>query len=260
MSHTIRIFILSLSIILGLTGPATATNLIAVEPAMAVDQSELIFLGQVVHMENAASGDGLYPFTFVTFEVQEIFKGQIEGEEITLRFDGGDLPLRGERVEVLGMPTFELGDESLLFVSGNGKFGCPVFGWQQGRLDLVSHPATGETLLMDHSGAPVETLTPSLWKTGEIRYDADEQRWLDAEPEFTVLAQDGVVITPTRKPTKARTYLGVQAELVFEQLRTMIQKRRLQKSFLTGRLVESASVYDLPHSMQFTNALGPVQQ
>ena len=237
-----------------LASTASATTILPTDPSKSVDQAELIFMGRVVDSQFVVSGDGKYPFTFVTFEILDTFKGRTDGTEITLRFDGGDVAAAQERLEVVGMPTFDLGDEALLFVAGNGKWGCPIVGWWQGRLDVINHPRTGAPMLVSHTGAPVEGVSRHTWETAELRYNAEEKRLVNAEPRVQLLRQEGVTILEERAPRKAYAYEGVAVESVFDQLRALIEVRRLQKSFVPEGVVESASPYDVPHSVIFDDA------
>lgn len=237
-----------------LVSPVSATSVLEIQPWQAVDQSELIFVGRVVERQFVPSGDGTFPFTFVTFKVSEIFKGRIEGQEITLRLHGGDLPGSRESVEVVGMPTFEVGQEALLFVAGNGDLGCPIVGWWQGKLELVAHPQTGDRVLVSHQGALVEGLETTSWNLSDVRYDGHEKRLRVPEPVSQVLWQEGVTIVQDTASNKALSNEGVEAEEILGQLRALVAKRRLEKSFVADQLVSSASPHDVPETVQFRAA------
>lgn len=234
-----------------LAAASQATTVLPVDASKAVDTAELIFTGHVVAMETATSLDGLYPFTFVTFEIAEIIKGSVEGAELTLRFEGGDLEELEETVEVVGIPQFELGDEVLLFVRNNGKAACPLVGWWQGRFDFQPHPATGERLLVDHRGRVVEGVGVGGWRAGEMRYDKAEKRLVNTAPKARLLWQEGVVIEDDAH-SKSGEYQGIGAGAVLDDLRQMIQARRTEKSFVRPETVRSASPLDVPASMALT--------
>lgn len=238
--------------------PAMATSVLPIDAPQAVDQAELIFTGQVLTVEFATSHDGRFPYTFVTFAIDETLKGSAEGEELTLRFDGGDLVETRESVEVLGMPTFEVGDQVLLFVAGNGKAGCPVVGWWQGRLDFVQHPSARGALLVDHRGAPVEGAGMEGWRHGELRYDRTEKRLVASESGAQLLWTEGVTIDDGREAKSGEAYAGVPAAKVIDELRQLVDQRRRLKSFTAEGVVSSASPLDVPYSVLFT-AVGPTR-
>ncbi|MEM9557577.1 MAG: hypothetical protein AAGC60_25180 [Acidobacteriota bacterium] len=234
------------------TTAAFATTVLPVDAPQAVDRAELIFVGTVVHLETATTGDGLLPYTFVTFAVDEALKGRAADAELTLRFEGGDLPEQQETVEVVGMPSFELGDEAVLFVAGNGEAACPLVGWWQGELSIVRHPATGERLLLDHRGAPIEGVSADGWRVGPVHYDAAEQRFVDSTADgVELLWQDGVEIVDEPSIERAGAYEGVGADSVLDALRQLVSERQERKSFTRGDVVRSADPADLPYSVTF---------
>ena len=231
---------------------AGATAVLPVDAGQAVDSSELIFTGRAVAHEVAVTADGKTPFTFVTFAVDEVFKGGVDGSEITLRFFGG--PVGHEVVEASGMPRFEEQGRYLLFVEGNGRVLCPTVGWWQGRLQLVPHPELGEPILVDHRGAPVTGIRatkghgPTWMKSEMLRMEDGD--FVSAKAEgFDVLYQDGVeLVEPASVTNKASILPAAQ---VLAQLRSLVDRRRLLKSFRVGQTVSSAHPSDLPFSFNF---------
>lgn len=234
-----------------LTAASQATTVLPVEVSEAVDTAELIFTGHVVTLETATSRDGLYPFTFVTFEIAEVIKGSVDGTDLTLRFEGGDLEELKETLEVVGMPQFELGNEVLLFVQSNGTAACPLVGWWQGRLDFQLHPSSGKRLLVDHRGRVVEGVDTEGWRTEAIRYDKDEERLINVTPKAQLLWQEGVVVKDDTH-SKTGEYQGIEAGAVLDDLRQLVETRRLHKSFLHPETVSSANPLDTPASMAVT--------
>ncbi len=47
-----------------------ATTVVKMEAAKLIDDAELIFVGTAIYSESVTTGDDLYAFTFVTFEVE----------------------------------------------------------------------------------------------------------------------------------------------------------------------------------------------
>lgn len=105
-------------------------------------QADLVFRGTVVNIEYKLSEpegpDGAQvPYTFVTYAVQDVLLGAVEGERVTLRFIGGLNPLTMRYTVRCGAPQFDLGDEDILFVQGNGESLCPLVEEAEGRLRLI---------------------------------------------------------------------------------------------------------------------------
>ncbi len=109
-----------------------------------VRESDLIFQGTVVEVQYRLSDrlkekDSRIPFTFVTFKIGRILKGNVDDSEfITLRFAGG---YGGEKkyLRIPGIPLFDKEDRDILFVTGNGKRICPLVGWNQGRFRIIDN-------------------------------------------------------------------------------------------------------------------------
>ncbi len=77
------------------------------------------------------------PHTFVTYRVQDVIKGKVTDDYITLRFIGG---LDHESLRFLAsseVPMFDVGDEDILFVKDNGSRQCPLAEGQKGRLRVI---------------------------------------------------------------------------------------------------------------------------
>ncbi len=125
-----------------------------------VAASDLDFHGTVVRIDYATSmrvkgePNGI-PHTFVTYRVDEALHGSAEGEEITLRFLGG-LDVDGTYLAVSVTPQFDIGDEDVLIVRGNGESGCPLVADHRGRLRIIEGQAytdTGRSVMLGANGA-----------------------------------------------------------------------------------------------------------
>ena len=99
-SRVVILFAL-LGVLGALVPPASATTLIPVDLGGLADQSHAVFVGTAVHKEVVASKDGSFPFTFVTFDVERTFKGQIRGRHLTLRPPRSSV---GSRVSIASPP------------------------------------------------------------------------------------------------------------------------------------------------------------
>jgi len=248
--NPVKIFTLALFLSLCLALGAGATSVMPVDVSQAVDSSDLIFTGHAIAREVAVTQDGRTPFTFITFAVEEVLKGQVDGSEVTLRFFGGEHG--GEVIEAVGMPRFEELGQYLLFVEGNGDSFCPIVGWWQGKLDLVPHPQTGKAMLIDHRGTPITGLNESSWtKAQTLRVGDDGTFESTGDDGTTVLWQDGVEIVDDSPSLEAAKAAVVPAEDVLSQLRSLVELRRAAKSFRPGKTVSSALAMDLPESVTF---------
>lgn len=98
-----------------------------------------------------ANGGGSVPYTFVTYGITSVLQGASD-TEMTLRFIGGPDGQGGFMV-VEGVPIMQVGDEDILFVSGNGESGCALVMCEFGRFrvhkgavyEAHGSPVTGAT-------------------------------------------------------------------------------------------------------------------
>ena len=121
-----------------------------------LDRSKMIFIGQVVGVdyrmsETSSEEEVSLPHTIVTYEIYKTLHGEALGERFSMRFPGGS-DGRGRFMRVSGVPLFQVGDEDLLFVSGNGEDGCPLVLCEWGRYRIVA----GDTY--NTRGVPVQSI------------------------------------------------------------------------------------------------------
>ncbi len=125
-----------------------------------VSEAELVFQGAVVSIEYATSKpanetDLGIPYTFVTYRVDNVLKGSIDQKEVTLRFLGGLRESDGVVLKVTHMPTFNIGEEDILFVQGNTVVNRPLAQWKYGRLrvrDGKIYDNDGSEILISSQG------------------------------------------------------------------------------------------------------------
>lgn len=90
-----------------------------------------------------------YIATLVTLEVHEVIKGN-PPSPLVLDLVGGRI---GEQSLVIdGSPRFQVGQESILFVRGNGRQIIPLVGLRHGHYPVRRDPATGRDLVMRSNG------------------------------------------------------------------------------------------------------------
>lgn len=232
--------------------PAQATTVLRLSAAELVDRAELIFTGTAVDSQVILSRDGLFPFTFITFQVEQSLKGQTERSELTLRLHGG--ATKQGAVLVSGMPAFRLGESYLLFVKHNGKAACPVVGWGQGQLRFTAVPQSGRTILVDEQGAPLAGLSKGRWVRGKPMPGLERPAELVDAPGAWGVAfsepPDPSEGAAAGKPVRASSVHAADASEMIELLRALIQSRSTLPSFHPGRLVRSAALQDLPDVRQ----------
>lgn len=105
-------------------------------------RAELVFDGVVTSVQyrnsdvNSDQTNSL-PFTFVTFAVNEVFKGQLQGTNFCLRLIGGS-DGQGNILKVGGVVDFDVGQRGVILVNGNGRLVNPLVGQERGRFRLVN--------------------------------------------------------------------------------------------------------------------------
>jgi len=122
---------------------AQATTILELSFEELVAQSQLIFQGNVISTD-VSEIDGLL-YTNVHFASSELLKGEVENNEITLRFLGGNEG--NAAVSVAGQYIPAVGDHGIYFVStSNSNQINPLTGWHQGAF-LIETAANGAASL-----------------------------------------------------------------------------------------------------------------
>jgi hypothetical protein len=93
-----------------------------------VDDSDGVIQGVVEKTEALFIGTEI--FTDVTIKVDDILKGSYDKPLFVIRVIGGELNGVGQRIS--GIPTFQVNEEVILFIEGNGKYKLPFAGGTQG--------------------------------------------------------------------------------------------------------------------------------
>jgi hypothetical protein len=159
------------------------------EPVM-LKRADLVFEGVVERVEYAFSDPqgGTHPripHTFVTYRIEDVIRGDVQGDTITLRFIGG----RGDEAKFLmasELPLFDVGDRDVLLVSGNTESGCPLVGCANGRFRVIQGHVfndEGQAVELDSAGKLAlgayydlsEVMTHKVSQTTLVRQDHFEQ-------------------------------------------------------------------------------------
>ncbi len=252
-----RLFLPLSALLVSLIGPAApgaeATTLLPMTAEALADQADLIFTGTAVRSEVVLSKDGTFPFTYVTFSVDEALKGSTGGD-LTLRFLGGSTGR--EQVVAEGMPRFKVGERYLLFVTGDSRAASPVVGWGEGQLRFARESRSGRKILVDYRGVPIHGLKQGKWLAGSPSGQNAGIELLDEEG-VTILSD---VSEPGGPLAKAGASRAAPAEQVLGSLRSLLRNRATLKSFKPGRVVESARPEDVPASLNLRDVAIPVRQ
>ncbi|MDD5198763.1 MAG: hypothetical protein PHC88_03090 [Terrimicrobiaceae bacterium] len=118
-----------------LLGSLFATTLQPISEDEQIQQSGTIFRGRVEQIDVAreATVRGSAIVSTVRFVPLAVYKGDA-AQPVSLKFLGGRL---GDmEMKVGGMPEFQVGQEVVLFVSGDPHRACPVVGWGEGSLTV----------------------------------------------------------------------------------------------------------------------------
>jgi hypothetical protein len=123
-----------------------------------VSQAEVIFQGAVtdIRSEWAGAGTQRHIVTYVTFRVEDSFKGNL-GATYSIRLLGGTVD--GETMEVTDTPKFNVGDRDILFVENNGSQFVPLVGVSHGRFRLQRDQITGRDVVMINDRAPLSDVS-----------------------------------------------------------------------------------------------------
>jgi hypothetical protein len=141
----------------------------------------LVFEGRVTAVEAQEDSRGGRIHTYVTFEVQDVIKGEDPGSFITLRFLGGRMGDVTMTVSDMTMPR--AGERGIYFVESLERFQAhPLYGWSQGHFIVVPDSA-GTDRVMTGTGHPVTGID------GDVTQDpADSQPGPVSDPKTGVAA------------------------------------------------------------------------
>lgn len=220
--------------------PIRASSVIPTDVARQVDEADLIFIGTVISTESVPVKDESFAFTYVTFGIEETLKGAADAPLVTLRFAGGKV--RSKTFEIAGGPRFESGGRHLLFVRGNDRWGIPLSGGSQGKLNFTRDPATQMEMLTDDAGFVINGLRESKWERNGLTVDrGGELRRPERVAE--VISQEGVSIALDQPDPFAQPEPALN---VIAALREFIQGRAFTPDFQHHPAVQSASPANVP--------------
>ena len=161
-----------------------ATTVISKSLEALVADAEVITVGTVVAVETEWAEPSQTPFTFVTFSALDVLKGDPTQPEITVRILGGPNP-EGERLHIVGVPTFHLGDRMVVFIAGNETQAVPFVGMWQGVYHVTFDPVRETETVATHSGVPLTTL-PTGRNGPPLLHDGQPATYQQTGPALTL--------------------------------------------------------------------------
>jgi hypothetical protein len=140
-----RRILLTLSCLISfLCAPASATVLAPIEFRELVTSSPVIVHGTVVDVRSEWVDGRRAVETFVTAQAGDYLKGDM-GTRLTFKVPGGQLGRY--RTVFVGAPTFQPGDEVVVFLKSNGPSYPFIIGLSQGLFRVVSDASSGRRLV-----------------------------------------------------------------------------------------------------------------
>lgn len=128
-------------------------------------RAELVFEGTVTDVQYRLStedqGHPATPYTFITYRINALLKGNYSAGTITLRFLGGLMaPGAEEFLSVPHHPLFDVGDHDVLLVAGNTEYLCPLVNCARGRFRYV------DGLVVNEEGQTIQFSTDGSMQYG----------------------------------------------------------------------------------------------
>lgn len=152
-----RLFLLGL--ILLPAGALHATSIVGVSVPQMLKHSHLVFQGKVIGKESRWNEAHNRIHTFVTFEVEDVIKGNYNKKQIRLSFAGGTVGDTSLQISDMRYP--KMGEEGVYFVESLSKQQVnPLYGWSQGHF-LILRDSTGRRRIATQGKRPIRQLSSS---------------------------------------------------------------------------------------------------
>lgn len=130
------------------------TAVVEMDREAVIQQSSLIFVGQVLHKQARWNDRGNLIVTDYEFAVDEVMFGDYAEDSLVLTFAGGQLPEEGQSLS--DVPEFAVHEEVLLMLESHTKpLISPVTGLYQGKFSAGHNKSSvigglGEVLMVDN--------------------------------------------------------------------------------------------------------------
>ncbi len=151
----------TLSLLFSLASQASSINRVSF--SKVAQDAELVFQGTVLSKETRLIGPSRTPFTYFTFQITDVIKGNYASDKIELGYMGG--PKGKQTLNVSDMVMPQTDEEGIYFVESlSQKQVHPLLGWQQGHYRVVEDPQSGEKRVSPLVSSPANALsiTPSV--------------------------------------------------------------------------------------------------
>ncbi|MBL4580237.1 MAG: hypothetical protein JKY29_00345 [Gammaproteobacteria bacterium] len=110
---------------------ASATTILGMDIDKVAADAEFVFEGSVIHSETRQDSSSGIISTYVTFQINDIIKGDYSGDSVELKFMGG--VFNGQIVQVSGMRIPEMTEQGIYFVESMSRdLINPLIGRSQG--------------------------------------------------------------------------------------------------------------------------------
>jgi hypothetical protein len=180
---------------------ARGTSVVPPTFSELVAEADAIYRGRVMSIQPRrvarADGDGSVIKTFVTFRVERVLKGPLQ-KEVTLEFLGGTLG--DEKLEVTGMPKFNLGAREIVFVQKNGVQFCPLVALTHGRYRVLRDEATAREHIARDNGMPLITTAEVEFPMAALPGPVRAARAADASAALTPEAFEASILSEAQRP------------------------------------------------------------
>lgn len=125
-----------------------------------ISDSEFVFEGKVIDLEYKTPTDRNRMYTYITFQINDIIKGNYTQETIEIRYPGGK---NGDQIEqVTDMIIPQVGEEGIYFVKSLIKhYIHPLTGWAQGQMNIETDPS-GKKRVYSTSGESISGINPRI--------------------------------------------------------------------------------------------------
>jgi hypothetical protein len=143
---------LACSLCLFVSSSASATTVLGIDIDKVVADAEFVFEGAVINSETRQDSNSGIISTYVTFQINDIIKGDYSGDSIELKFMGG--VFNGQIVQVSGMRIPEMAEQGIYFVESMSRdLINPIIGWSQGH--FIIHDDNGTRRISTAGNQPV---------------------------------------------------------------------------------------------------------
>ena len=132
---------LACSLSLFVFSSASATTILGMDIDKVAADAEFVFEGTVINSETRQNNNSGIISTYVTFQINDIIKGDYTGNSVELKFMGG--VFNGQIVQVSGMRIPEMAEQGIYFVESMSRdLINPLIGWSQGHFIIVDDNGT----------------------------------------------------------------------------------------------------------------------